>query len=50
MYGGIPPSGVVVQEYVVRRGIDGSYLSIDGLADGPAASDSPSAGARGRDA
>ena len=33
IYGGIPTSGVVVQEYPVRRGIDGSYLSIDGLVE-----------------
>jgi uncharacterized protein (DUF952 family) len=31
IYGGIPSSGVVVEEFVVQRGIDGLYLSIDGL-------------------
>lgn len=33
IYGGIPPAGVVVQEYVVRRGAGGEYLSIDGLCE-----------------
>jgi uncharacterized protein (DUF952 family) len=33
MYGGIPPKGVVIKEYVVQRsaGARGKYLAIDGL-------------------
>ena len=37
IYGGIPAKGVVVETYVVRRAPDGTYLSIDGLCDGPEA-------------
>ena len=33
IYGGIPSAGVVVQEYTVHRGIDGTYLSIDNLVE-----------------
>ena len=42
IYGGIPPA-IVLEERIVRRSADGTYLSIDGLADGPpAASESDS--------
>ena len=34
IFGGIPSKGVVVEEFVVRRGGDGEYLSIDGLCKG----------------
>ena len=40
IYGGIPPR-IVIEERLVRRAADGTYLSIDGLVDGPAAEDSP---------
>jgi len=36
IYGGIPP-GIVIEERLVRRAPDGTYLSIDGLVDGPPA-------------
>lgn len=43
LYSGIPPAGVVVQEYVVRRSTAGEFLSIDGLcsADPAAAAPTP---------
>lgn len=40
IYGGIPPTGAVLEEYAVRRGVDGSYLSIDGLVPPSADADS----------
>ena len=42
LYAGIPPAGVVVQEFVVRRGAAGEFLSIDGLCSAdPAAAPKP---------
>lgn len=34
IYGGISPA-MVLEERVVRRAADGTYLSIDGLVEGP---------------
>lgn len=44
IYGGIPPSGVVFEERPVQRAADGTFLSIDGLVEGPAAGAAPSTG------
>ena len=33
IYGGIPSQGVVAQEYTLRRGAGGEYLSIEGLCE-----------------
>ena len=41
LYGGIPPAGVVVAEYPVRRSPSGAYVAIDGLCEADARADAP---------
>jgi hypothetical protein len=45
IYGGIP-AGVVIEERVVRRASDGTYLAIEGLCEADAADIAPAASSR----